>query len=90
MHKPDFPFLTHMISYVFQMVSAERVVEYMELEKEAPWEYEYRPPLDWPHEGELAFEDVNFRHTLDGPLVLKDLTECTESKEKVCLHHLPL
>ncbi|XP_043334064.1 ATP-binding cassette sub-family C member 4-like isoform X7 [Cervus canadensis] len=64
------------------MVSAERVVEYMELEKEAPWEYEYRPPLDWPHEGELAFEDVNFRHTLDGPLVLKDLTECTESKEK--------
>ncbi|KAB0372891.1 hypothetical protein FD755_015644, partial [Muntiacus reevesi] len=64
------------------MVSAERVVEYMELEKEAPWEYEYRPPLDWPHEGELAFEDVNFRHTLDGPLVLKDLTECTDSKEK--------
>ncbi|XP_060989038.1 ATP-binding cassette sub-family C member 4-like isoform X3 [Dama dama] len=64
------------------MVSAERVVEYMELEKEAPWEYEYRPPLDWPHEGELAFEDVNFRHTLDGPLVLKDLTECTEPKEK--------
>ncbi|DAA23787.1 TPA: ATP-binding cassette protein C4-like [Bos taurus] len=64
------------------MVSAERVVEYTELEKEAPWEYEYRPPLDWPHEGELAFENVNFRHTLDGPLVLKDLTECTESKEK--------
>ena len=46
MHKPDFPFLTHVMSYVFQMVSAERVVEYMELEKEAPWEYEYRPPLD--------------------------------------------
>uniref|UniRef100_A0AAA9S7X9 Multidrug resistance-associated protein 4-like n=1 Tax=Bos taurus TaxID=9913 RepID=A0AAA9S7X9_BOVIN len=65
------------------MVSAERVVEYTELEKEAPWEYEYRPPLDWPHEGELAFENVNFRHTLDGPLVLKDLTECTESKEKM-------
>ena len=89
-HKPDPLFLTHVMSYVFQMVSAERVVEYTELEKEAPWEYEYRPPLDWPHEGELAFENVNFRHTLDGPLVLKNLTAVFESRKKVCLTQLYL
>ena len=79
-----------MMSYVFQMISVGRGIEYTECEKEAPWEYEYRPPPAWPHRGEIDFSSVNFRYNLGGPLVLKDLQPSIFSREKVCLSHLPL
>ena len=78
------------MSYVFQMISVERGLEYTECEKEAPSEYEYRPPIAWPHKGEIEFYRVNFRYSLDGPLILKDLGESIFSTLKVCLSHLPL
>ena len=78
-----------MVSYVFQMISVERVIEYTDLKKEAPWEYENCPLPSWPHEGDIFF-DINFRYSLDGPLVLKDLTAFINSREKVSLSHLPL
>ena len=78
------------MSYVFQMISVERGIEYTDLEKEAPWEYEYRAPPSWPHRGEIGFYDINFRYSLDGPLVLKDLEAPTDPREKVSLSHLPL
>ncbi|KAI4565335.1 hypothetical protein MJT46_009678, partial [Ovis ammon polii x Ovis aries] len=56
-----------------QMISVERGIEYTNLEKEAPWEYEYRPPPSWPHEGKINLNNINFRYSLDGPLVLKKL-----------------
>ena len=90
MHKQDPLFLTHVMSCIFQMMSADRVIEYTELEKEAPWELEYRPPPLWPTDGRISFSSVNFKYSPDGPLVLKDLTVSTEPKEKVCLCHLPL
>ncbi|XP_070223021.1 ATP-binding cassette sub-family C member 4-like, partial [Bos mutus] len=55
------------------MISVERVIEYTDLEKEAPWELEYRPPPSWPNEGLISFINVNFRHKSDGPLVLKNV-----------------
>ncbi|KAM9674301.1 ATP-binding cassette sub-family C member 4-like [Dama dama] len=64
------------------MISVERVIEYTDLKKEAPWEYENRPLPSWPHEGNIFF-DINFRYSLDGPLVLKDLRAFIESREKV-------
>ncbi|KAI4565334.1 hypothetical protein MJT46_009677 [Ovis ammon polii x Ovis aries] len=67
------------------MMSAERVIEYTELEKEGPWELDFRPPVYWPDSGIIAFNNVNFKYSPDGPLVLKDLTVSTESKEKVCI-----
>uniref|UniRef100_A0A8C2NXL5 ATP-binding cassette, sub-family C (CFTR/MRP), member 4 n=1 Tax=Capra hircus TaxID=9925 RepID=A0A8C2NXL5_CAPHI len=67
------------------MMSAERVIEYTELEKEGPWELDFRPPVYWPDNGIIAFNNVNFKYSSDGPLVLKDLTVSTESKEKVCI-----
>ncbi|XP_069457984.1 ATP-binding cassette sub-family C member 4-like isoform X2 [Ovis canadensis] len=67
------------------MMSAERVIEYTELEKEGPWELDFRPPVYWPDNGIIAFNNVNFKYSPDGPLVLKDLTVSTESKEKVCI-----
>ena len=70
---------------VFQMISVERVMGYLDLEKEASWEYKDHPPSPWTNEGIIEFYTVNFRHTLDGPLVLKNLTAVIESKKKVCL-----
>ncbi|KAM5288774.1 ATP-binding cassette sub-family C member 4 isoform 2-T2 [Ctenodactylus gundi] len=65
------------------MISVERVIEYTDLEKEAPWEYQKRPPPGWPHEGVIIFDNVNFTYSLDGPLVLKHLTALIKSREKV-------
>ncbi|XP_057563261.1 ATP-binding cassette sub-family C member 4-like [Hippopotamus amphibius kiboko] len=65
------------------MISVERVIEYTDLEKEMPWEYKYRPPPSWPHGGEIYFYHVNFRHSLDEPLVLKHLDTLINSREKV-------
>ncbi|XP_043334219.1 ATP-binding cassette sub-family C member 4-like isoform X1 [Cervus canadensis] len=65
------------------MISVERVMGYLDLEKEAPWEYKDRPLPPWTNEGRIRFDTVNFRHTLDGPLVLKNLTAVIESSKKV-------
>lgn len=70
------------------MISVERVIEYTDLEKEAPWECKERPPPGWPHEGVIVFDNVNFTYSLDGPLVLKHLTALIKSREKVGLTHL--
>uniref|UniRef100_A0A803SNM2 Multidrug resistance-associated protein 4 n=1 Tax=Anolis carolinensis TaxID=28377 RepID=A0A803SNM2_ANOCA len=65
------------------MISAERVMEYTDVEKEAPWESNKRPPSEWPSEGVIAFENVNFTYSIDGPLVLRHLTAVIKSKEKI-------
>ncbi|TMS11593.1 Multidrug resistance-associated protein 4 [Larimichthys crocea] len=48
------------------MTSVERVVEYTELESEAPWETQKRPPPDWPSKGLVTFDRVNFSYSGDG------------------------
>ena len=78
------------MSYVFQMISVERGIEYTDLEKEAPWEYEYRPPPSRPQIGAIYFSNVKFRYSLDGPLVLKNVGMSVGLREKVSLSHLPL
>ncbi|NWR10247.1 MRP4 protein, partial [Paradoxornis webbianus] len=65
------------------MISVERVMEYTELEKEAPWETNKHPPPDWPNQGMIAFENVNFTYSLDGPLVLRHLSVLIAPREKV-------
>uniref|UniRef100_A0A803WEM7 Multidrug resistance-associated protein 4 n=1 Tax=Ficedula albicollis TaxID=59894 RepID=A0A803WEM7_FICAL len=65
------------------MISVERVMEYTELEKEAPWETNKHPPPEWPNQGMIAFENVNFTYSLDGPLVLRHLSVLIKPKEKV-------
>uniref|UniRef100_A0A5F9DL08 ATP binding cassette subfamily C member 4 (PEL blood group) n=1 Tax=Oryctolagus cuniculus TaxID=9986 RepID=A0A5F9DL08_RABIT len=65
------------------MISVERVIEYTDLEKEAPWESQKRPPDAWPQEGVIIFDNVNFTYSLDGPVVLKHLTALVKAREKV-------
>ncbi|XP_070711625.1 ATP-binding cassette sub-family C member 4-like [Pempheris klunzingeri] len=65
------------------MTSVERVVEYTELESEAPWETHKRPPPDWPSKGLMTFDRVSFSYSSDGPLVLQNLKAMFRPKEKV-------
>uniref|UniRef100_A0A8C7UG21 Multidrug resistance-associated protein 4 n=1 Tax=Oncorhynchus mykiss TaxID=8022 RepID=A0A8C7UG21_ONCMY len=65
------------------MTSVERVVEYTELESEAPWETDKRPPPDWPRHGFITFDQVNFSYYADSPPVLKNITAVFRSREKV-------
>ncbi|KAG5204282.1 hypothetical protein JEQ12_002258, partial [Ovis aries] len=55
------------------MIPVERVIEYTDLVKEASWELEDRPPPSWPNKGMISFNNVNFRHKLDGPLALRNI-----------------
>lgn len=71
------------VCYGVQMTSVERVVEYTELESEAPWETQKRPPPDWPRQGCITFEQMNFSYSRDGPLVLKNITATIRPNEKV-------
>ncbi|XP_042110943.1 ATP-binding cassette sub-family C member 4-like isoform X2 [Ovis aries] len=64
------------------MISVERVIEYTDLEKEAPWELEYRPPPSWPPNGGISFSSVNFRYNSDSPLVLRNLEASIYPREK--------
>ncbi|XP_073318323.1 ATP-binding cassette sub-family C member 4-like [Pagrus major] len=65
------------------MTSVERVVEYTELESEAPWETHKRPPPDWPSKGLVTFDRVSFSYSEDGPLVLQSMKAMFRPKEKV-------
>lgn len=76
-------FLTRWMPFLFQMISVERVIEYTNLEKEAAWEYQKRPPPGWPQEGMIVFDNMSYTYSLDGPLVLKHLTALIKSREKV-------
>ncbi|KAG8137614.1 putative Multidrug resistance-associated protein, partial [Naja naja] len=58
-------------------------MEYTELEQEAPWHTNKRPPVEWPAEGVIIFDDVNFAYSADGPFVLKHLSALIKSREKV-------
>lgn len=65
------------------MTSVERVVEYTELESEAPWETQKRPPPDWPSNGLVTFDRVSFSYSDDTPKVLHSLQAMFRPREKV-------
>lgn len=58
-------------------------MEYTELESEAPWETQKRPPPEWPSQGLITFDRVSFSYSSDGPVVLKDMKAMFRPKEKV-------
>ncbi|KAK5891406.1 hypothetical protein CgunFtcFv8_018661 [Champsocephalus gunnari] len=65
------------------MTSVERVVEYTELESEAPWETKKRPLPDWPNKGLVTFDRVSFSYSPEGAPVLKDISFTFKPNEKV-------
>ncbi|XP_072319302.1 ATP-binding cassette sub-family C member 4 [Eucyclogobius newberryi] len=65
------------------MTSVERVVEYTELESEAPWETKKKPPPNWPSKGLVTFDEVSFSYNPEGPVVLHNLKAIFRPREKV-------
>lgn len=57
------------------IVSVERVQEYIELKPEAPLSIpETQPGADWPQSGSLNFKHVSARYRADLDLVVKDVS----------------
>uniref|UniRef100_A0A8D2DHH8 Multidrug resistance-associated protein 1 n=1 Tax=Sciurus vulgaris TaxID=55149 RepID=A0A8D2DHH8_SCIVU len=66
------------------IVAVERLKEYSETEKEAPWQIpETAPPSTWPHEGRVEFQDYGLRYREDLDLVLKHINVTIHGGEKV-------
>ncbi|XP_051062713.1 multidrug resistance-associated protein 1 isoform X2 [Phodopus roborovskii] len=66
------------------IVAVERLKEYSETEKEAPWQIqETAPPSTWPHLGRIEFRNYCLRYREDLDLVLKNINVTIEGGEKV-------
>ncbi|EMP36462.1 Canalicular multispecific organic anion transporter 1 [Chelonia mydas] len=65
------------------IVAVERVHEYTQVENEAPWVTEQRPPPGWPSKGEIQITDYQVRYRPGLELVLHGLTCDIGSTEKV-------
>ncbi|EFA03656.1 probable multidrug resistance-associated protein lethal(2)03659 [Tribolium castaneum] len=65
-----------------QMTSVERIFEYTQVPSE-PDHGKKIPPKDWPSAGNIDFNDVSMKYSLDGPYVLKNLNCRIASSEKI-------
>ena len=65
------------------MTSVERIVEYINLEAEAPAETVTKPKDDWPSRGQIDFDDMSFRYHCSLPDVLHHITCTIKPSEKV-------
>ncbi|CAL8283935.1 unnamed protein product [Arctogadus glacialis] len=65
------------------IVAVERVSEYSELETEAEWSSDTRPPGTWPDAGRLQFENYKVRYRPELDLVLNGITCDISSTEKI-------
>jgi ABC-type multidrug transport system fused ATPase/permease subunit len=65
--------------------SVERVVEYLNIPQEAPAKIESNPvPAHWPSkDGNIKFENLEIRYSLDLPPVLKKLSFTVQPHEKI-------
>ncbi|KAM4715891.1 ATP-binding cassette sub-family C member 3 isoform 2-T2 [Anableps anableps] len=66
------------------IVAVERVKEYSETKTEAPWEVENKkPPLEWPMEGNVEFNEYSVRYREGLDLVLRNITLSVKGGEKI-------
>lgn len=65
------------------IVAVERVSEYAEIENEAAWVTDRRPPENWPEEGKLHFENFKVRYRPGLDLVLHGITCSIDGMEKI-------
>ncbi|XP_025202348.1 probable multidrug resistance-associated protein lethal(2)03659 isoform X2 [Melanaphis sacchari] len=71
-----------------QMMSVERVLEYINIPQESTLEslpgYSYKkPPKIWPHKGQIIFKKLYLRYDQDAPFVLNDLNFNIAPAEKI-------
>ncbi|KAM9364701.1 ATP-binding cassette sub-family C member 2 [Pholidichthys leucotaenia] len=65
------------------IVAVERVSEYAEIENEASWVTDRRPPQDWPENGRVQFENFKVRYRPGLDLVLHGITCDITTTEKI-------
>ncbi|KAJ3619266.1 hypothetical protein MTP99_004963 [Tenebrio molitor] len=74
--------MTLMANLDAEMVSAARVVEYMDVTPEKD-DATVIPFPAWPNAGKITFERVSMRYYLDKELVLKEISVKIQPKEKI-------
>ncbi|XP_062388680.1 multidrug resistance-associated protein 1 [Sardina pilchardus] len=66
------------------IVSVERVKEYAETPKEAPWQLENSPmPTNWPRTGTIEFREYGLQYRKGLDWALKEITILIKEREKV-------
>ncbi|CAL9687902.1 unnamed protein product [Knipowitschia caucasica] len=65
------------------IVAVERVSEYSEIEHEAEWINDTRPPETWPEEGKVQFENYKVRYRPGLDLVLHGVSCSIDCQEKI-------
>lgn len=65
------------------MVSAERLNEYIVMQREAEHYREGGPPANWPPNGKIVFSNVSMRYREGLPLVLKGVSAEICGREKI-------
>ncbi|XP_068629128.1 ATP-binding cassette sub-family C member 4-like [Battus philenor] len=68
-----------------QMTSVERVLEYTKLPQEPALRSEPNkaPPVDWPSQGAISFDELSLKYSPDGNYVLHKLRFAVRPQEKI-------
>ena len=70
-----------------QMTSVERILEYSSLEQEPPHQLpnKYQPPINWPSQGRIIFQNVSMSHSNHSSslLVLHNISLIIEPTDKI-------
>ncbi|CAO0789946.1 unnamed protein product [Mucor circinelloides] len=61
----------------------ERIVEFMEIDQEAPAITSIRPPPQWPAQGAIEVKDLEIRYAADLDPVIRDLSFSVKPREKI-------
>ncbi|KAG2203106.1 hypothetical protein INT47_004913 [Mucor saturninus] len=63
--------------------AVERIVEFLEMEQEAPPFTDIKPPAQWPNQGSIQVNDLHVKYADNLETVLKGLTFSVKPKEKI-------
>ncbi|KAK4518579.1 uncharacterized protein ATC70_008798 [Mucor velutinosus] len=75
--------IRHYTSLEMSFNAVERVVEFMEMDQEAPAITEVRPPHEWPTRGRIDVKDLEIKYAADLDPVLKGISFSIKSQEKI-------
>lgn len=65
------------------LTSAERILEYSQLEPEKQPDVPKKVSADWPSKGKIEFKKVFYRYSIDNEPVLRGLSFSVKPREKV-------
>uniref|UniRef100_A0A915IRS2 Uncharacterized protein n=1 Tax=Romanomermis culicivorax TaxID=13658 RepID=A0A915IRS2_ROMCU len=78
-------FLSQTVNVEHGMVSVERVLEYANLKPEDESTLIIKPPKDWPKRGQIKFDEVKLRYSMESDYILKNLSFEIKPAEKLMI-----